>query len=85
MQGGVYTVSDGVNQYSIRAWNCTAAPPVASDTLILVSQPTVRGQECVVLNPKKVKLGIVTALGLSTGAIITSIVLPLALDDDDAS
>ena len=85
LQGGVYSLTDGVTQYSIRVWNRTAAPPAASEALILLAEPTVRGQDVVELNPKKVKLGIVTALGLSTGAIITSIVLPLVLDDDDAS
>jgi hypothetical protein len=82
IRGGLYEVTTGGSSAGCRAWTAETAPPIASEALLLVVTPVVRGQE-VSFNPRHLKICALTALGVSTAALITSIVLPLVLDDDD--
>lgn len=72
LSSGIYQVSTGTNQASVRVWEGQFAPPAAKDDVLLVNEGTLnaRGQSCW-RNPKTLIIG---------GTLIAAaIAIPVAL------
>jgi hypothetical protein len=83
IRGGRHDVATKGGCQSIRCWTPTSAPPHAiSSVLVQDNGLTVCGQEGEI-NPQRIKLLTLTALGLSVTALSLSILLPIVLDDDE--
>jgi hypothetical protein len=73
---GQYQVAAANAMVVCRVWTEAARPPSAQDAVLLVTSDTVRGNWLDGIDRATI------ALGLSTGALVTSIVLPLVLNDN---
>ena len=73
---GQYQIAAADATATCRVWTDAARPPSAQDAVLLVTSNTLRGNWYDGIDRATI------ALGLSTAALVTSIVLPLALDDD---
>jgi hypothetical protein len=85
LPGGVYAISSGKATGLVRAWSPQTAPPSASQGVLLVpSDLTVRGQDCLnewLQNHGGLSLGQIGLGGLLVLGLVGTIVA-IALDDD---
>ena len=82
LRGGVYEIATTSGTTPVRTWVAETAPPAARQSVLVNTAPVVRGELPFANNPT---LGVWTAIGLSVAALTVAIVLPIALDDDDAT
>ena len=83
LRGGIHEVATKGGCQCIRCWTSTSAPPHAVPSILVHDDGlTVCGQEGEI-NPRRIKLLTLAALGLSVTALSLSVILPFVLQDDE--
>lgn len=86
VRGGIHEVATKGGSEIVRCWSADSAPPQAVPAVLLHDQGLTACGQMDEINPRRIKILTLTALGLSVTALTLSVILPLVLqDDEDAS